>query len=358
MTLKKLQIATLAAFLIVPLALLGFILFCPDRAVSENENRTLKTTADVSWNVADGSFQDWLEDYLSDQFPLRDAIKQAEIECKLALGVRGFDGAYAGKDGRLFQKITEADVNRKACLRYARRVERLAEETGLPTYVMYVPSAGVALREELPAGAPMYDYDSLYDALRNAMPAATLIDVKETLSGSPRNYYATDHHWTGQGAALAYEAWRQAHGKPWESGGLVTVDTAFHGTLYSKVPSRKIPFDTIKTYLPENEPEVVADGEIIPFFDEAALCTKDKYNFFQGGNHGITVITNPQKAQDAPVLLLLKDSFANSLVPYLTEDYRTVVMIDERYAFVDAASLAEEYHASELAVVREIISVP
>lgn len=342
-------------FILFPLAIASVIFFGHDESVSENENRTLKTRSDVTFNVADGGFQDWLEDYLSDQFPMRDALKQAEIEWQLDLGAGEVGGAYIGEDYRLFQKITEADVDRAACIRYAKRVNRLAADTELPTYVMYVPSAGIALRDSLPQGAPMYDYDSLYAALSAELKGVQMIDVKPALSGHPAYYYGTDHHWTAEGGQSAYQAWCQAHETEPDTVTLVTASDTFQGTLYSKVPIRRIPFDTIKAVKLAPLPDVEADGVPIAFYEPSALAAKDKYNYFQGGNHGITVMTNPEQSE-GKTLLLLKDSFANSFVPYLIGDYHKIIMVDERYAFVDNRQLVKEYGVDEIAVVREIVN--
>lgn len=347
---------SLCIFLFFPLVMALAIFLGHDEAVSENENRTLQTRSDVTFRVTDGSFQNWLEEYLSDQFPLRGKLKQAEMEWRLALGAGEVGGAYIGEDYRLFQKITEADVDRAACVRYAKRVNRLSADTGLPTYVMYVPSAGIALQDSLPQGAPMYDYDSLYAALSDELQNVQMIAVKQALSGDKTNYYATDHHWTAAGAFRAYGQWCQAHGAKAPGEPVwVTVSDTFQGTLYSKAPSRRVPFDTVQAVNLDPLPDVEADGAAIAFYDLSALATKDKYNYFQGGNHGITVITNPE-TDDGTTLLLLKDSFANSFVPYLVGDYHQIVMVDERYAFVDNRQLVEQYGVDEIAVVKEIIN--
>lgn len=353
---------SLFLFIFFPLVILSLILFSDDKTVSENENRTLKTKSDMTFHVADGEFQNWLEEYLSDQFPLRDTLKQAEIEGALDFGAGEAGGAYIGEDYRLFQKITESDVDADSCLRYAKRISRLADDTGIPAYVMYVPSAGIALKEWLPKGAPMYDYDRLYadlsDALRSDTHSVQMIDLLPVLSGNEDNYYATDHHWTAAGAFRAYEKWCEVHGRdlPCVPDFTVVSDT-FHGTLYSKVPSRRIGYDRMEAVTLDTEPDVTADGAPIHFYEPSALHAKDQYQYFQGGNHGVTVITN-QAYREGDTLLLLKDSFANSFVPCLVDDYYQIVMVDERYAFVDLRQLAEEYGANEIAVIREIISTP
>ena len=349
----------LGGFIGLPLLLIAVIMFLPDRKISAVENRTLTTKENLDTNLLDGTFQSGIERYLCDQFPLRGRVKQAETEGKLLLGVRESGGAYIGRDYRLFQKLPEAEIDRAACEKYARRVNRIAEKTDLPLYVMYVPSAGIALRNLLPEGAPMYDYHNLYAALSAQLSDAEMIDLLPVLSGQSAYYYATDHHWPALGAYRAYQARCEAHGtKPSVSeSDLLPVTHSFQGTLYSRVPSGRIPRDTVSAPPLNTALTVEADGRKIGLYDPDALKTKDKYNYFQGGNHGTVTVTNPHAASDK-TLLLLKDSFANSLLPYLAEDYGRIVMIDERYPFADPSDLARLANADEMAVVREIISVP
>lgn len=358
---KRLTVSqiVLGGFLLLPLLLLAAILLRPDQSVSVIENRPLTTKANLDGDIFGGAFQNGLERYLCDQFPLRGSIKKAETESKLLLGVREMGGTYIGQGYRLFQKLPEAEIDRAACEKYARRVYRLAEHTGLPLYVMYIPSSGIALRNLLPEGAPMYDYGDLYAALSAQLPSAEMIDLLPVLSGREDCYYATDHHWTALGAYRAYQVWCQAHGaRPSVSeSDLRPVTHSFRGTLYSRIPSGRIPCDTISAMPLNTALTVEADGREIGLYDLSALTTKDKYNFFQGGNHGTVSVINSCAASDK-TLLLFKDSFANSLLPYLAEDYAKIVMVDERYAFGDPSDLAQMVGADEIAVVRELISVP
>ena len=64
-------------------------------------------------------------------------------------------------------------------------------------------------------------------------------------------------------------------------------------------------------------------------YDESALDTEDKYNYFLGGNYGVIKI-HTGKA-NGKSLVLIKDSFANCMVPYLTSNYENIVMLDLRY---------------------------
>ena len=358
--LRKINARTsiIAVFVCFPLVLLGAIVIGKDRAVSVNENRVLTTGADIDFDVMNGRFQDSLENYLSDQFPTRDGLKGAEVNLKLTFGSGCIDGAYIGENGRLFQKLLDSDIDRDKCVRYAARVNRIAEQTGIETYVMYVPSAGISLKGSMPNGAPMYDYDSLYESLKKELTSVHMIDLRKALSEQPEYYYSTDHHWTAAGAAQAYFEWRQAHGMEPDdnkSPEIVTVSDRFRGTLWSRVPSERIGYEKLQAPRVSAELTVEADGKEISLYDYSAIETKDKYNFFEGGNHGILTVTN-HGVKNGRILMILKDSFANSFLPCIVNDYEKIIMVDERYAFIDVGQFATDSGVNELAVIREIVS--
>ena len=353
------KLICVAVFIAFPLVLLTVMIIKPDSPLSENENRVLTTGADVQFDILEGKFQESLESYLSDQFPLRNLLKSSEVGVKLRFGSGCIGGAYVGTDGRLFQKLLDSDVDSVKCVRYAARVNRIAEQTGIETYVMYVPSAGTVLRNSMPYGAPMYDYDALYSSLKKELKSAHMIDLRSTFAGHPEFYYATDHHWTAAGAAAAYYEWRIAHGMELDdqqSPTVINVSDSFRGTLWSRVPTELIRSERLQAFEVPDGVTVEADGREISLYDYSALKTKDKYNFFQGGNHGILTVTNPA-VKNGKTLMILKDSFANSFLPCIVGDYAKIIMVDERYAFIDAGQLAIDGGVDEIAVIREIISV-
>ena len=64
-------------------------------------------------------------------------------------------------------------------------------------------------------------------------------------------------------------------------------------------------------------------------YRQEKLEQKDQYAYFFGGNFG--KLTIQTQAQNKEKLLVIKDSFANSFVPYLFDDYSEIIMIDLRY---------------------------
>ena len=98
---------------------------------------------------------------------------------------------------------------------------------------------------------------------------------------------------------------------------------------------------------------VVCDGEDGTLYDLSALERKDKYELFLGGNYGQCVITTG--TENGKHLLLVKDSFANSFVPFLTGDYETITMLDLRYFRGSVQELAAE--ADDILVLTEITNL-
>ena len=97
---------------------------------------------------------------------------------------------------------------------------------------------------------------------------------------------------------------------------------------------------------------VTADGKESSVYNMAAAGEKDKYKVFFGGNYGQTVITGGCK--NGKTLLMIKDSFANSLAPMLTADYETIIMLDMRYFAGSTQQLIEDYGVDEILFVAEM----
>ena len=72
--------------------------------------------------------------------------------------------------------------------------------------------------------------------------------------------------------------------------------------------------------------------EEIPYtslYMEEYLSQKDQYPVYLNGNQAVTRIRT--NAEDERKLLIVKDSYANSLAPFAVNHFREVQMIDLRY---------------------------
>ena len=97
--------------------------------------------------------------------------------------------------------------------------------------------------------------------------------------------------------------------------------------------------DTITTYVPDDGITVVShtyDNSGNPveeqraLYVESFLSVKDKYSMFLGGNQPLGVVKNANNP-DGPRLLIIRDSYADSLVPFLTPHFSEIHLLDLRY---------------------------
>ena len=83
-------------------------------------------------------------------------------------------------------------------------------------------------------------------------------------------------------------------------------------------------------------------------YDSSKLDEKDKYALFLGGNTGLLDIRTTADKTDR--LLLIKDSYANCFVPFLTAYYREIFVVDPRYYTGDIHEIMEEKKISVIGI--------
>jgi hypothetical protein len=117
-----------------------------------------------------------------------------------------------------------------------------------------------------------------------------------------------------------------------------TAASDFFGTSFSRsaMPKAMTQPDSILLYRYDlDESVIVTDresGMTKGLYDLSALERYDKYRVFLGGNYAHLSVELPlQSEQKREKLLLVKDSFANSLIPFLALHF-DIEVIDPRYA--------------------------
>lgn len=350
---KRNMLAPLIAICVILLGLsVGSFFFTPDRAFSENENRYLQTTPELTAdNVLSGKFMTETENYTSDQILLRDFWTGTRSALQRLEGRQDISGTYLGADGRYFAKVTDDTFDWNNYQKNLTAVEAFfAANSGKACTVLMVPSPAGVLGAELPANAPYYDEDRAFGMLEERL-GGTFADTRTALAGAADPYYHTDHHWTTAGAQAAYGVWAAATGHTARSYTLTQAADSFRGTLYSKVLLPDSAYDAVD-YCPDiTIVSADCDGtERDSLYDLTALEKKDKYELFLGGNYAKAVIRTG--TENGKHLLVIKDSFANCFVPFLAGDYETITMVDLRYCREKLQPLADE--ADDILVLYEI----
>lgn len=352
---KKFYIAFIALFLAMIILPSAFVFLGEDRSFSDNENRMLQTAPELSGaDVLSGRFQEKLTDYISDQFPARDVWTQLGTQIKKAAGFRDIGGAYLGSDGYYMEKITPESVDERKFALNLGLMNDFAKECGVPTSALLVTATGTVMSDKLPAHAVMYDAGAMYDTACAVLTDISVPDLYSALSAdkSEQLYYRTDHHWTWYGAYTAYRAYMPDgayEGQP------ELFSDSFLGTTYSKTLDPAAQCDCVYIAPVADTVKVNADGSDADFYYTAAATEKDKYKVFQGGNYGQIRISGG--CDNGKTLLIIKDSFANSLVPFLTADFENIIMLDMRYYVGSAKQLVSDEGVDEILFVSEMSSL-
>lgn len=323
-----------------------------DRQFSEAENRMLEQAPQWQWSsVFDGRFMKSFERWQTDQFVFRDGWIRLRTGADRLLGKKESGGVFLGTDGSLYEKPGEIgeqtwnnlDALRQFCQRHPE----------LNSYVMLVPDAAGVKPEGLPPFAPVESQEEQLLQIQSYLGEdVRQIPVYEALREHREEYiyYRTDHHWTTLGAWYAYreaasvmELEGAAEGLT-DAPALYPVSDSFEGTLVSKsgYPAKA---DVISVYWPEESEELVVtyveeQEKSASLYASEKLETKDQYGMFLNGNHPLIRIRTT--AESKRTLLLVKDSYANCFVPYLTSQFREIVLVDPRYYYGNLESLMEQ----------------
>ena len=314
-------------------------LLLPDRTFSPVENRNLDQLPSFSWSaLTDGSYTSALEDYLSDQFPLRDRWMGLKTRYEALLGKREFHKVYLCGD-TLISKV-EDTRRREQNLDFVRT---LTEKTDLPVYLGLIPTAEEIWREKLPKGAERFDQMAYLEAAKET--GARWVNIASALASHRDDpiFYRTDHHWTSLGAYYGYSAFLEALGESAPPLGLPeTVSENFYGTLYSTSGVHWIAPDTIERYVLDSSVTVedVHGKKTHGLYVDSFLEEKDQYASFLGGNAPLYIVRNPGAPEGK--LLVVRDSYSDSLAPFLSQRFSEIHLLDLRYYKTSVAQYAEE----------------
>jgi len=152
-------------------------------------------------------------------------------------------------------------------------------------------------------------------------------------------YFRTDHHWTALGAYYTYQEICEMAGMEaaaledfelWDQG-------EFAGTIYYKVDNHnRLRLDTCYAYYPPGNLTTIITDDKYGTFETDVLTDMSnagkhaKYYVFIYGDNALTEITN-HDIPDGKNCVVIKDSFGNPMIPFLTQNYHKVYALDFRY---------------------------
>ena len=337
----------------------------PDREFSQMENRNLEQLPTPSVeSLLSGEFMKDFETYTTDQFVGRDGWIGLKAATERTLGKQENNGVYFCDQDTLITRFDQPDAQKvQTNLTY---VNNFVENVDIPVVFSLIPTQACIWADRLPAGAPNASQTDILDQAK-AATGATWADLYTPLWAHKDEdiFYRTDHHWTSLGAYYGYTGLAQALGftpVSLDSYTETVRSTEFYGTVFSSSGVRWVKPDTISTYVPDTGITVTEhtyDNKGNPvekpraLYDTSYLSVKDKYSMFLGGNQSLGVVTTPNT--DQPKLLIIRDSYTDSLVPFLTAHYSEIHLIDLRYYKL---SIQDYIKANDIDQALVLYSVP
>ena len=319
------------AIFIVP----ALFLLLPKEAFSEREKRYLAEMPALSvQSLTDGDYTKKLGVFVADHFPGRELFVGINAYYDLYAGRQGSKDTFT-RDGRLFSMPVENEPETlQTNLEYINDFARdLAQAgTGIPVSLMLVPSSGAVLLD-----TPEYPDGEIISAVyaQAETEHVDLLAAFRAEANPGRLYYRTDHHWTSEGAFQAACAYLRSRGLPCPAREAYTRQSyePFYGSAYAASGLWLTEPDSLELWYSGNRLQVTNEtGQVndgVFYLDR--LDQQDKYQVYLDGNHSLVRIEKLSPSAEERSLLVIRDSFSNSLGCFLADAYDKVVLVDLRY---------------------------
>ena len=289
-------------------------------------------------------------EYVIDHFPFRFQFVVLKNRFEKLLGKTYINDVFIGRDGYLFQKYVDCD-NKSLIIDTINEFQNINKNVD----VMIVPDSMEINKEKL------VNFDGVDESLEIRYLYSklntnniNLVDSFKNINKYQELYYKTDHHWNTYGAYHAYVEYRKNKGKNYydiDKFNIKKVSNNFLGSSYYKVLGIG-DFEDIYKFDIKNNLKVnyVYERQIEnSIYEKSFLNGRDQYSYFLNNNHALIEITNEDVNEGS--IVVIKNSYANSFVPFLVNHYNKVFVVDLRYFSKNVSDLIEENSIDDILIL-------
>ena len=329
---KKESLITCIIYTVIIVALGLSIFIFPRRGLLVRENRVAAELPVLSAEaLLDKSFFDGFSKFCEDSFPFRERLLILNSAVELGFGKLEAGGVMAGKNGNLIKlNACESFEQLKSNAEAIGKICGYAKKQGADTLFFCVPSTSDVLADYAPLPLAVSGDREVWQYVSGDLDMKS--EFRQRANAGEYVYYRTDHHWTTLGAYYAYcklGGYLGFSPYPISEFDIECVSENFLGSTYSSALFPFVSPDRIDAFRYDGDSHVsvtdLSTGKLGGLYDFAVLAGNSKYDFFLGGNRAHMSVESGK-----PRLILIKDSFANSLVPFLARHY-DIDIIDPRY---------------------------
>lgn len=184
---------------------------------------------------------------------------------------------------------------------------------------------------------------TILDKIEAVMPdSVNFVNLKDIYQAHADEYLylKSDHHWNQRGAYYAYYEFARSIGltpTPLDRFEVKILNTKYIGSMYNYTKDERVKsfYDTIEAFIPTKACTLTIhkNGKTTTY-NSCINLKNGGYTSFIYGDNGYTVINVPENPQDMTALVF-KDSYGNAMVPFLTEHYGNIIVVDARYIELD-----------------------
>lgn len=374
-----------ALFILLMMGSVFLITMPGDEESVRAENREPRSFPQISLNnVLNGTFAKEFDEFIDDNIGIRGKWIELSDQIRSHFGVKndtlgkivlttkdmGTDEIqdsrlmiYDNKIMEMFESVPEAEYKYGDALNEL--YDRLPDDVDM--YAMLIPTQ-LEFQDAIYAAAEDSQKDAI-DYVYSELSGIECIDVytpiKNAMAETDKKLYlSTDHHWTMDGSYYAYKAFMDAAGGQACKPGDFTAKSAsdFYGTLYQKVKAQvgNIPKDRFIYY----DVEAINDFDLVmtdengeEYGTEAPIFNLEYqgYQIYFSGDQPFMKITN-NTVKNGKTIVVVKDSYANALLPWLINSYETTLVIDPRSFSGNITDTINEYGAKEVVVINYVFT--
>ena len=325
-------IVLFAAFVLIP----GTVCLLKEPVdILVSERRKAAQLPDFSVKgVMDKTYFDGIEDFLTDQFPLRDEFRAVNAAIRLKLFGQKDNGGIYLADGHISEMQTT--LNEESVVKAAQKLNSLhkkyLEGKNTRVFCSVIPDKNVYLAEK--NGYPAMDYEKMIDIFTAEVENMEYINIFDCLDLD--SYYKTDSHWKQEKLDKVVSRLGEKMGFNAKSVDEYAAEklSDFEGVYASRLAfgweSDEIIALTDEVTLNAKVNDIEKNESYTGVYNKSKLNGNDRYDVFLSGATALITAENPL-AKEKRELVIFRDSFGSSLAPLLLSGYSKITLVDIRY---------------------------
>lgn len=303
-------------------SVLGIVL--PDKEISKTERRKLQKFPEFTLS---SEYVTKLDKYFLDHFPMRDDFRSIKANFNYNILKKLDNNNIYLKDNYIFK--SEYPTNKTSISNFINKINLIknnfTEENNV--YMLIIPDKNYYL------DSPDFlhiDYEYIYNEI-NQLNIKT-IDIRNIMS--LKDYYATDTHWRQEKLdKVILEMSYIMNFNYQKTNYKENIYDHFYGVYYGESAIKRNPEKLI--YLTNENIDSLTvkyleNDSLSTIYNQAKLNSWDSYEVYLDGASSFIEIYNDNSISNKE-LIIFRDSFASSIAPLLTNYYKKITLIDNRY---------------------------